>query len=208
MRNLADDDLGSTGLTLGDFHDSAHLDAASTRSEITVYPFVSSNLTRRGKIRPLDVFLHLVNRDVRIINSSTDAIDHLSHVVRRNIGGHTNRDTGSSVHEKVRYGRRKHHRLAGIFIIRCLMIDRLFFKVSHHRRAHMSQAGLGISHRRRSITLNRSEVPLTINERFSHRPRLGHIDQSGINRPITMRVILTHGLTHNTGALQVRLRRR
>ena len=205
MRNLTDDDLGSAGLTLGDFHDPAHLDATSTRSEITINPFVSSNLTGRGKIRPLDVFLHLVNRDIRIINSSTDAINDLSHVVGRNIGGHTNRDTGSSVHEEVWNGRRKHHRLGGVFIVGCLMVDCLLFEISQHGRTHVRQTGLGISHRSRGITLNRTEVPLTINKRFTHRPRLGHIHQGRINRAITMWVILTHGLTHNTGALQMRL---
>ena len=70
----------------------------------------------------------------------------------------------------------------------------------------MCEAGLGVTHGSRGIALDRAEVTLTIDKRFAHRPWLGHVHESGINGSITVRVILTHRLTNNTGTLQVSLR--
>ena len=80
------------------------------------------------------------------------------------------------------------------------MIDRLFLKIDHHGRSHVSEAGLSITHGSRSIALHGTEVTLTINERLTHRPWLGHVHESWIDRAITVWVIFTHGLTHDTGA--------
>ena len=43
------------------------------------------------------MLLHLLNSDVGIVNAGTDPINHLTHVVGRDIGGHTHRDSGSPV---------------------------------------------------------------------------------------------------------------
>ena len=98
MRHLPNHDLAGPGLTFRDLHDTTHLDAAASRSEIVVDPLVSANLTRRGKIRPLDVFLDFINRDIRIIDARTDAIDYLSHIVGRNISSHSHRYSSSTIY--------------------------------------------------------------------------------------------------------------
>ena len=86
------------------------------------------------------------------------------------------------------------------------MINRLFLKIRHHCRTHVCQTGLRITHGSRSIAFHRSEVTLAIDESLPHRPRLGHVYERWIDRTITVWVILTHRLTHNTGTLQVGLR--
>ena len=101
MRNLANHDLGRTSFTLGHFHDTAHFDAATSGTEVAIDSLKAANLTRRGKVRPLDVLLHCINRDIRIIDTSTNTINHFSHVVGRDVGGHTDRNTGASIDKEV-----------------------------------------------------------------------------------------------------------
>ena len=98
MGHLPNHDLAGPGLTFRDLHDTPHLDTAASRSKIVVDPLVSANLTRRGKIRPLDVFLDFINRDIRIIDARTDAIDYLSHIVGRNISSHSHRYSSSTIY--------------------------------------------------------------------------------------------------------------
>ena len=98
MRHLPNYDLAGPGLTFRDLHDAPHLDTAASRSKIVVDPLVSTNLTRRGKIGPFDVFLDLLNGNVGIIYSRTDTINYLSHIVGRNISSHSNRDSSSTIY--------------------------------------------------------------------------------------------------------------
>ena len=98
MRHLPNYDLACPGLTFCDLHDAPHLDAAASRSKIVVDSLVSTNLTRRGKIGPFDVFLDLLNGNVGIIYPRTDTINYLSHIVGRNISSHSNRDSSSTIY--------------------------------------------------------------------------------------------------------------
>ena len=125
----------------------------------------------------------------------------------RDVGGHTHGDSGSSVNEQIRDGSRHDNRLGTIFIVRRLVVDGIFFKIRHHRRAHVSEAGLGITHGGGSIPFDRAEVTLTVDQGFTHRPWLGHIHEGGINGTIAVRMIFTHRLTHDTGTLEVSLGR-
>ena len=82
-------------------------------------------------------------------------------------------------------------------------IDRVLVHVVHQRDTEMGQARLRVTHGSGWIALNRTEVSLAIDEDFSHGPRLCHVDQGRINGAITMGMVLTHGITYNTGTLEV-----
>src|SRR5208283_1797527 len=55
-----------------------------------------------GEIRPLDKLGQFFDGGVRVINEMGDAFTDLSEVVRRNIRGHTDGDTGTAVDQQVR----------------------------------------------------------------------------------------------------------
>ena len=132
MWHLPNHDLTGPGLTLSDLHNTTHFDAATSRSKVVVDPLIPTNLTCRGKIRPLNIFLDFINGDVGVIDSCTDTIDHLSHIMGRNISSHSDRDSSSTIHQQIGDCRRKHDRLLTIFVVSRLMIYRLLFEISHH----------------------------------------------------------------------------
>ncbi len=59
----------------------------------------------------------------------------------------------------------------------------------------MSETRLGITHRSRRIALDGTEVPLSLDEAVAHRPRLSHVYQCRVNRGLTVRVVVTGGIT-------------
>ena len=56
-----------------------------------------------------------------------------------------------------------------------------------------------------TVTIDGTEISVSVNKRMTKRPGLCHIDQSTINGTVTVRMIFTHGITDNTGTLSVRL---
>jgi len=53
---------------------------------------------RRREVRARDVFHQPFNADVFIVDVGQAAVNHFRDVVRRNVGCHTDRDTGRTVH--------------------------------------------------------------------------------------------------------------
>ena len=69
--------------------------------------FLTMNETAGGEIRSGDVFHELFDRDVWILHHRNQPIDHLTKIVGRNIGRHTDRNTRGTIHQQVRNTRRK-----------------------------------------------------------------------------------------------------
>ena len=69
---------------------------------------------------------------------------------------------------------------------------------------HLGEAALCITHGSRRVTVNRTEVTLSVNQGITHVPLLSHTHQSAINRRVAVRVILTEHLTNNTRTFLIR----
>jgi len=106
----------------------------------------------------------------------TDSIDRFAEIVRRNIGRHAHRDAGSAIHKQIWKRSRKNRGLGAGFVVVWDEIDRVLIHVGHERGAEMRHARFGVTHRRRGISFDGAKVTLTVDERFTHRPRLGHVD--------------------------------
>ena len=79
-------------------------------------------------------------------------------------------------------------------------IDRVLVHVGHERGAEMRHARLGVTHRRRRIAFDRTEVSLAIDQRLAHRPRLRHVHERRINHRFAVRMIITARVTANLRA--------
>ena len=123
--------------------------------------------------------------------------------MRRNVGGHTDRDAGSTVDEQVRERRWENRRLCSGLIIVGDKVDRVLVHVGHKRRAEMRHARLGVTHGGRRIAFHRSKIALTTNERLAHRPRLSHVDQGGVDYRFTVWMIITARVAADFRALAV-----
>src|SRR5207247_2139427 len=82
-------------------------------------------------------------------------------------------------------------------------IDRVLLHVGHQRRAEMGHARFGVTHRCWRIPFDGSEIPLTVDQAFTHSPRLRHVDQRGIDHCFSVRRVVTAGVGAYLCALTV-----
>ena len=153
-----------------------------------------------GKVRPFYVLHQLLERDFRIIDLRADSVDHFGEIVRRNIGRHAHGDAGPAINEQIWKGSRENRRLGACFVIIWDEIDRVLVHVGHQRGAEMRHTRFGVTHRRGRIAFDRAEVTLAVDERFTHRPRLRHVDERRINHRFAVRMIISAGVTANLRA--------
>src|SRR6266480_2635754 len=106
------------------------------------------------KIRALHVFHQLVQGDVWVLDLRADSIDNFSKIVRRNIGGHANRDAGSTIDKKVRKRRWKNCRFGPRLIVIGDEVDRVLVHVGHECGAQMRHPRFGVTHGRRRIAFD------------------------------------------------------
>ena len=125
--------------------------------------------------------------------------------MRRNIGCHTNGDSRSSIHKKVRKSCRKYGRFFFCLIKVWCEIYGIFIDIRSQFHRNLTQSCLCVSHSCSAVAIHRSKVSMSINKWISRRPFLRHINQCTVDRTITMRVIFTHSITDNTGTFSMRL---
>ncbi len=152
------------------------------------------------EIRPLHVLHQAIKRDVRIVDLRANPIDHFAEIVRRHVGRHADGDAGAAIDEQIREGRGKNGRFGAGFVVVRDKVDRVLVHVGHERGAEMRHARLGVTHGGRRIAFDRTEVSLAIDQRFAHRPALGHVDEGGVNHRFTVRVIVTARVAANLRA--------
>ncbi len=202
--NLGDDDLLAA---LGVFEDagtSTHFDTASSGAGIVVDAAIPEECSTSGReIGAFHIAEELFNRNVRIIDRGTNAVDDFPEVVGRQVRCHAHSDPGAAVDEQIRKSGREHNRLALGFVVVRDVVDRVLLHVGHEDMTEVSETGFGVTHRSRRIAFNRSEVPLPINEDVPHRPGLGHVDEGWINRGFTVWVVVTGSITTNLGTFPV-----
>ena len=102
-------------------YDRTHGDQASTGTVGLFDALVTENRRTGREIRPLDNADQIVEQffaaGFRMVQCPMHAFGHLTHVVRRDIGGHADGDAGRSIAEQVREAGRQHGRLLGLAIV-------------------------------------------------------------------------------------------
>ncbi len=91
IRELGDDDPVS-GAALLDLGHGAHLDGAATGSVGVQDALAAEDLRARREVRTLDELHELVGRRLGVVQHVNGGVDHLAHVVRRDVGRHADRD--------------------------------------------------------------------------------------------------------------------
>ncbi len=160
---------------------------------------------RRGKIRPRNPLEQGFLTQLGIVDQSHAGIEHFGDIVRRNIGGHTHRDTGRTVDQKVGNARGENRRLTLGTVIVGRKIDGFLVDVGLQLVGDARHAHLGVTHRRRRIAVHRTEVTLPVHQHVAHGERLCHAHDGVIDRHITVRVVLTDDVTHHAGGFLVGL---
>ena len=160
-----------------------------------------------GEVRSLDdadqVFQQFLAAGVRVVERPVDAVRHLAHVVRRDVGGHADGDAGGAVDEQVREAGRQHGRLLGLAVVVGHEVDGVLVDVAHHLHGQRGHTAFGVTHGGGRVVAGGAEVALAVDEHVAHRPGLGHTHQSVVDGGVAVRVVLTHHVADHAGALVV-----
>ena len=208
VRQLGDHQAGAA-LDLLDADDRAHRDRSATGAVRLLDPLGAEDLRAGREIRTgdaLDQALEqLLAGQIRVLQRPQRRLGDLAQVVRRDVRRHADRDADGSVHQQVREPRRQHVGLLRLPVVVVGEVDGVLFDVAHHLERERSHLGLGVPRGRGAHVAGGAEVALAERERVPQRPRLHEADEGVVDRRIAVRVVLTHHLADDAGALRERL---
>ena len=187
------------------FANGAHLHFSSSGTVCLFHIPFSENGCAGWKIGSLHNGKKLLNFRLSsfntIVNNFIHAGNDFPKIMRRDIGGHADRNTGCTVYKEVRKTCRKDRRL--IILIRkvrheinCILVDS-----GKHLCCHFGHLCLGITHCGGTVSIFRTEISLLINQDIAHGPWLSHVYKRTVDGRISVRMILTHRLSYDGGTL-------
>ena len=89
-------------------------------------------------------------------------------VVGRDARGHTDGNSLRTIYQQVREFTGENHWFGAGIVVVWLHIDGVKIDIVQHFRRCLPHAGLGVSHRCRWVTINRTKITLRFNQRISH----------------------------------------
>ena len=121
----------------------------------------------------------------------------------RDVGGHAHRDAARAVDQKVGEARRQYAWLAVRSVVVRLEIDGILVDVLEDLVRHLGQPRLGVTHGRRRVAVDGTEIALPVDQRHPHRPVLRHAHQGVVDRGVAVRMVLAHHVGDGTGRLHM-----
>ena len=200
VRQLVDDDglaVGAAGDVL-EVGARAHHHAATPGAVAVMHASQAVDETGGREVRRLDDLDQGFEIGVGFGQQFEAGIDHLAEVVRRNVGRHADRDARRAVDEQVGNARRQDQRLGFGAVVVGAEIDGFLVDVEQQFVADARHADLGVTHRRRAVTIDRAEVALTIDQHVAQREILRHAHDGVIDRLVAVWVVLTDHVTDDT----------
>ena len=152
---LGDRQAGAALGVLVDLDDRALGDRAATGAVGLLDPVVSDDQRAVGEVGALDPLdqgvLELLPGGVGVLERPERTVGDLAQVVRRDAGGHADRDAGRAVDQQVGVARGKDRRLLRAPVVVGLEVDGLLADVAHHLQRERRHPALGVAHRRRGV---------------------------------------------------------
>ena len=204
IRNLCDDNLivgvAALNLSLGTHHDTA-----TTCLIGILHTLQTIDISTCREVWTWDVLHQSLSVDIGVVDIGAAAVDHLSEVVCRHVGGHTYGDTVTTIDEQVGHLRRHDCRLLQRVVEVVHHIDGLFVEVVHDVLTHLREAALSVTHGGGRVAIDGAEVTLTVDERVAHVPVLGHTHEGTIYGRVAVWVVLTEYFTYHARTFLIRL---
>ena len=207
VRQLGADQLHPAAGVLLDGDDGAHAHRAATGPVGVLDALAADDQAVGREVRALDP-LHargegFLGLGVGVLEHPEDGGRDLAQVVRRHVGGHADGDAGRAVDQQVGDAPRQDQRLLVLAVVVGLEVDGLLVDVGQHLHGQRREPGLGVPHGRGRVVARRAEVALAVDQRVAHRPGLGQPHEGVVDRGVAVRVVVTHHLTDDAGALDV-----
>jgi len=121
-----------------------------------------------------------------------------------NVGGHSHRDAGGAVDQQIRQARGQNRGLGFLVVVVGLELDRLLVDVGQQFLADLLHAALGVAVGGRRIAVDRTEVPLSVDERVAHGKILRQSNQGIVASGIAVGMELAQDIADHARALDVR----
>jgi hypothetical protein len=196
----------SSAILAARLSDGPHGDGAAAGAVGLLDPAAADDQRAGGEVRALDPLdqraQQLLIGGVEVLQVPLDPGRDLAQVVRRDLGGHADRDPLRPVDEQVGEPAGQHDRLAGTPVVVGPDIDGVLVDVAQHLHRQRREAALGVPHGGRRVVPRRAEVPLAADQRHPHRPGLGQADQGVVDGAVAVRVVLAHDIADHPRALE------
>ncbi len=156
-----------------------------------------------GEVGPRDHLPQVGDGGIGVVHQQLDPLRHLAKVVRRDVGGHADRDAAGAVDEEVRDAGREDRRFLQAVVVIGLESNGVLLDVVEHRHRDARQACLGVPVCRGGIAVDRAEVALPVHQRIAQRELLHHAHHGVVHRRVAVRVILAQHVAHHRRGLLV-----
>ena len=142
-----------------------HVDATTARTVSLHDPCTPVNLRPGREVWARDVLHELIDFDIGVLQCCQTPRHHLTEIVRRDIGRHTNGNTRRAVYKQVGHPRWQHcgDSLSAIVVVD--KIDCFLVQVCQQGMCNLGHANLGVSHRRSGVSVNGAKITLAVYQR-------------------------------------------
>src|SRR5690554_8116359 len=134
-----------------------------------------------------------------VVDQRQAGVDHLHHVVGGDIGGHAHGDTGGAVDQQVAHVGSQQAGVALGAVVVVGPVDGVLLEVGQQLMGQARHAHLGVTHGRRAVAVDGTEVALAVHQHVAHGEVLGHAHDGVVDGAITVRVIFTDDIAHHAG---------
>ena len=156
-----------------------------------------------GEIGALDDLENVVERRLGVVEQEGDRVEELLEVMRGDVRGHADRDSGGAVEQQVREPGRQDRGLLITAVVVGLEIDRVLVDVGDELLSDGREPRLRIAHRGRRVAVDAPEVPLPIHERVAHGEVLRHAHHGFVHGTVAVGMVAAHHIAHDAGGLAV-----
>ena len=202
--DFGDDDSLSAATQVLELGAGADDDAAAPGVEGRADAGAAEQDAAGGEIRRRHDLHDVFERDLGVVDHRQRGVDDLAGVVRRDVGGHADRDAAGAVDEQVGEGGGQDARFLVRLVVGRLEIDGVAVDVGEQEHRGARQPCLGVAHGRRRVAVDRAEIALAVDELHAHREGLRHTHQRVIDRAVAVRVEVAHHLADHLGAFSIR----
>ena len=156
-----------------------------------------------GEVRAGHDLGELLDGQARIVDQGHAGVDQLAEIVRRDVGGHADRDAAGAVDEEIREAGREDGRLLARLVVVRSEIDGVLVDVGEQRGGGLGQPRFGVAHGGRRIAVHRAEIALPVDEHEAHGEVLRHPHEGVVDRLVAVWVVETDHVADDARRLDV-----
>jgi hypothetical protein len=202
---LVDDDrLALAAVDVLEVALGAHHDLAAAGAVAVLHAVDAVDDAGGGEVGRGHDFHQLVDAGLRVAQQVQAGVHHLVQVVRRNIGGHADRNTAGAIDQQIRQLAGQHFRLFFGAVVIVLKVDSFLVDIGQHFVRNFGQPDFRITHCGRVVSIDRPEVALAVDQHVAHREVLRQPHDGVVDRLVAVRVVLADDVADDTGRLLVR----